>query len=77
MLLIEDNPGDARLVRELLGPNLLSDNTLVTIDMAHAERLKTALSYLQKNACDLILLDLSLPDANGLPTFQKLNKNFP
>jgi signal transduction histidine kinase len=77
MLLIEGNPDDAHLVKELLRQSSLSENTPVTIDIAHVGQLKTALAYLKKNVCDLILLDISLPNTNGLDAFQKLKKGFP
>ena len=77
MLLIEDNPDDAHLVKELLRQSSLSENTPMAIEMAHVEHLQTALTYLKKNVCDLILLDISSPNSNGLDVFRKLKKGFP
>jgi diguanylate cyclase (GGDEF)-like protein/PAS domain S-box-containing protein len=61
VLLIEDNPGDARLLREML-----NDQGLHQIELAHVERLRDAQRHLAERAVDLILLDLGLPDAQGL-----------
>jgi len=61
LLLIEDNPGDARLLREMLnedGPG--------RIELTHVESMKEAEQYLAENAVDMILLDLGLSDAQGL-----------
>lgn len=60
VLLIEDNPGDARLLREMLrerAPSMLLD---------HVERMSEAAKHLVRNEVDVILLDLGLPDADGL-----------
>jgi diguanylate cyclase len=64
ILLIEDNPGDALLIKEEL-----RDAPLFKFD--HITRLSALTSYLTVKAPDVILLDLSLPDANGLETLQQ------
>jgi PAS domain S-box-containing protein len=66
VLLVEDNPGDARLFREYL----LEDG-LAEIKLDHVERLKTGLEYLTQEKPDVILLDLGLPDSQGLETFTR------
>jgi PAS domain S-box-containing protein len=58
ILLIEDNPGIAELVREKLDPD---KNTIV-----HVKTGKTARAWLEQNRPRLILLDYSLPDMSGL-----------
>jgi PAS domain S-box-containing protein len=63
ILLVEDNPGDAGLVKEML-----EDTTTVQFELIHSDRLKTALALLSKESFDIILLDLSLPDGYGLDT---------
>ncbi|MDO9537275.1 MAG: ATP-binding protein [Thermoplasmata archaeon] len=70
ILLIEDNPGDARLIQELL-----SEDTFIHIDTA--ERLSTGLEYLDEEKFDALLLDLSLPDSQGLETFNRVQDSFP
>ena len=66
VLLVEDNPGDARLLRTLLSA-VPADFTWV-----YAERLSAAIELLRSEPLDLVLLDLSLPDSQGLETFTRL-----
>lgn len=64
ILLIEDNPADARLVKELLreaGPHWVT--------LTYAERLQEAVGLLQHEGFSAILLDLNLPDSEGFSTF--------
>jgi diguanylate cyclase (GGDEF)-like protein/PAS domain S-box-containing protein len=61
ILLVEDNPGDARLIEEMLAE---SGNGAYTLE--HEDRLKGALMRMQNGCFDLVLLDLNLPDAPGL-----------
>jgi PAS domain S-box-containing protein len=68
LLLIEDNPGDARIISELL-----KEAKSMIFKLDHAENLKTAVIKLENNSYDIILLDLGLPDSFGLDTFLKLN----
>ena len=67
ILLIEDNPGDARLLRELLAAK---DGA--SFDLEHEDRLSTALARLAQDDIDVILLDLSLPDSHGLDGLNKI-----
>ena len=67
VLLIEDNLGDARLLRELLQETGSSQFELV-----HAERFSQAMTRLSERRFDVVLLDLSLPDAHGLDTISRL-----
>ena len=67
ILLIEDNPGDARLVREVL-----AEARPAQFDLVHIEKLNEAIKLLSEDRFDVILLDLSLPDSQGLETFQKM-----
>src|ERR1700730_8687009 len=66
VLLIEDNPGDARLIQELLA-NGAGDR----FDVETADRLGTALVRLRAGGIDALLLDLSLPDSQGCDTSDK------
>ncbi|MFA5897105.1 MAG: response regulator [Thermoplasmata archaeon] len=63
ILLVEDNPDDARLVREYL-----KDAGVFRADLAHVERLTDAQRILETDRFDVVLLDLSLPDSRGLDT---------
>lgn len=61
VLLVEDNPGDAKLVTALLsGPDEIG------FEVHHAKRLDEAATLLSKQSFDAVLLDLSLPDSNGM-----------
>jgi signal transduction histidine kinase len=66
VLLIEDNPADARLLHEIFGES-------VTIDamITHVESMSEAESYVADHATDLIVLDLGLPDAQGLEAVRR------
>lgn len=65
ILLIEDNPGDAFLIKFYL-----EDSVLKFARLLHAEYLKTAVDLLQNNEFDVILLDLNLPDSKGIETLE-------
>jgi signal transduction histidine kinase len=79
-LLIEDNPGDVRLIQEMLnGPNRNTEQTL-NIDLDVTESLANGLEKLNVKTYNIILLDLTLPDSRGLETFKKIQgqaKNIP
>jgi PAS domain S-box-containing protein len=64
LLLVEDNPGDARLVEILLA----EASSSADFEVVSAERLDEALERLEQSVFDAILLDLSLPDSSGLET---------
>ena len=72
ILLVEDNPGDARLTKELL-----KEITNEQFDIAHATRLSEAVDMLNLSQVDAVLLDLGLPDSNGIETFSKLHASVP
>jgi diguanylate cyclase len=61
VLSVEDNPGDAILVREML-----RDASPDGFMLQNADRLSAAMTCLLDGAVDCVLLDLSLPDAEGL-----------
>ena len=72
LLLVEDNPGDARLIRELL-----NETKLPCVDLKHAETLTAAVKHLATQATDVIILDLSLPDSKGLETISRIQAQVP
>jgi PAS domain S-box-containing protein len=72
ILLIEDNPGDVLLLQETL-----SEITFVELELVHVDRLKNALKKLSSEDFDVILLDLVLPDSNGLDTFIQIQEQTP
>lgn len=67
ILLVEDNPGDARLIGEMLKE---SGNTHFIIN--NVTSLNDGIEYIKKETFDLILLDLELPDCQGLSTLENI-----
>ena len=63
VLLVEDNLGDARLLYEGLEEALPEQ-----FQMTHVRRLSEALEYLWEETCNVVLLDLGLPDSHGIDT---------
>ncbi len=68
ILLIEDNPGDERLVREALRDS-------PGIQVVSADRLESGMARLAAEKVDGILLDLTLPDSQGLDSVLKLRQH--
>jgi diguanylate cyclase (GGDEF)-like protein/PAS domain S-box-containing protein len=71
ILLVEDNPGDARLLEFML-MEALPDYTLVM-----AQSLKEATASIREQDFDIILLDLSLPDSESKRTFWQVYAEAP
>ena len=72
VLMIEDNPGDILLIREML-----DDSQEIHFEVTNATRLDGGLKYLVKCSFDVILLDLCLPDSKGIETFNIMKHNSP
>ncbi len=72
LVLIEDNPGDARLFLEMFNEQGLHDTKL-----KHIESISEAEKYLAGHAADIILLDLGLPDAQGLEAVRRIRAAAP
>ena len=72
ILLVEDNPGDARLIQEMLAE---AEDASFEIDWA--PHLSAGLERLGRGEIDLVLLDLGLPDSRGLETFVKAYAHSP
>jgi PAS domain S-box-containing protein len=72
LLLIEDNPGDARLLREMLNEQGAQATSLQHVDCMH-----DAEQHLATHAVDLILLDLGLGDAQGLEAVRRAHAAAP
>ncbi len=70
LLLIEDNPGDAVLLRSMLLPE---DRYQVEI----VSRLDDAVSAVSRQSYDVAFVDLSLPDSHGLATVEILRSAAP
>ncbi|WP_426756873.1 ATP-binding protein [Myxococcus sp. Y35] len=67
LLLVEDNPGDARLLQEEL-----KEIATAQFDVVHVERLADAVRVLEASGVDAVLLDLSLPDGQGVANIPRL-----
>jgi signal transduction histidine kinase len=67
ILLIEDDLAEARLIQEIL-----CNFDLNQFVLTHVQRLQTALNRLKQQQFDLILLDLTLPDSQGLSSVELL-----
>jgi two-component system, cell cycle response regulator len=72
VLLIEDNPGDARLIQIVL-----QYMTAPAFNIQLAGSLASGLERLDCGGIDVVLLDLSLPDSQGLDTFARVHKHAP
>ncbi|KDE59854.1 diguanylate cyclase [Halostagnicola sp. A56] len=81
VLLIEDNPGDARLIREMLRDSeeltqrfdldeRAGDRPTITCE----SRLEDGLETLETTRIDVVLLDLNLPDSHGLETLEAVHE---
>jgi signal transduction histidine kinase len=66
VLLVEDNSGDARLLREMF-----RTESAGSFELTHVLRLSEALVLLAKGGVDIVLLDMGLPDGHGLDTVRR------
>jgi two-component system cell cycle response regulator len=73
ILLIEDNPWQGRLIREMLADVRYGSkaDTGTAYHLEHVGRLSTGLDRLTKGGIDVVLLDLTLPDSTGFETFSR------
>jgi len=67
VLLVEDNPGDARLLHEML-----KEPSSLKTELKHCSCVGEAESHLVKHLPDVIFLDLGLPDATGLEAVRRM-----
>src|SRR3984885_11116798 len=72
LLLVEDNPGDARLLREMF-----SGKGAHNTELTHVECMSEAEKHLANRVVDIILLDLGLPDAQGLEAVRRAHAAAP
>jgi len=72
ILLVEDNAGDARLLREMFAKE--SPNSF---EMTHVSNMRDAVIHLAKGGVDIVLLDLGLPDTYGLESVQQAHAAAP
>jgi sigma-B regulation protein RsbU (phosphoserine phosphatase) len=72
ILLVEDNAGDARLLREMF-----SKETPGSFELTHLLRMSDAEIHLAKGGVDIVLLDMGLPDGHGLDTVRRAHSVAP
>lgn len=77
VLLVEDHPSDAILIQEMLFEVQSLSSMSSSFEVIHVKTLKEALSsdVTAKNY-DIILLDLTLPDARGLDLFDQIHSHY-
>ena len=69
ILLFEDNPGDAGLIEEMV-----NDSTNYSFELVIVETMEDGIDLLKLGSYDIILLDLGLPDSDGINTFLNVQK---
>jgi signal transduction histidine kinase len=70
--LVEDNPGDARLIQEML-----REPPVTQFRLTHSTRMDQLLENLAREPIEVLLLDLGLPDSQGMDTFHRINDRLP
>jgi two-component system OmpR family sensor kinase len=70
ILLVEDNPGDALLLKAALR----DFNHTPPFELIHVDRLAAAIERTKQERFDAVLLDLSLPDAKGVETVVRMQR---
>ena len=70
-LIVEDNPGDARLLQEI------ARDVGLSLEFKHADRVSSGLAALAAEHFDIIISDLGLPDSTGPATVEALRKAAP
>jgi signal transduction histidine kinase len=72
VLLVEDNAGDVRLLREMFGKERPD-----SFELTHFLRMSEAEVHLAKGGVDIVLLDMGLPDGHGLDTVRRAHAAAP
>jgi diguanylate cyclase (GGDEF)-like protein/PAS domain S-box-containing protein len=72
LLLIEDNAGDARLIREMF-----NEHGALDIELVRATTMSEAEAQLSQRTFDILLLDLGLPDSQGLDAVRRAHAAAP
>lgn len=72
VLLVEDNPGDALLIREKLRLAIDEDETQPRFQVSRVDSLAAAIDFLSRRRVEAIVLDLSLPDSQGIDTIDRI-----
>src|SRR6202166_2743479 len=72
VLLVEDNAGDAQLLR-----HMFSKERPGSFELTHLLRMSEAVIHLAKGGVDVVLLDMGLPDGHGLDTVRRAHAAAP
>jgi signal transduction histidine kinase len=74
VLILDDDPSCRILLKSCLKKSL-KDNREITV--LEKESLKETIETLEQNKCDILLIDLNLPDSQGLSTLDTVHARFP
>jgi PAS domain S-box-containing protein len=69
---VEDNPGDVVIIKEMF-----KEIYGIDFKVKHSERLDDGIKHLKDTAFDILLLDLNLPDSQGIETVKSMNQEAP
>src|ERR1700686_3591408 len=72
LLLVENNPADARLLQEML-----NERSLNGTEVSHVTTMSDAESHLGRHDVDIIVLDLGLPDTQGVQAIRRAHAAAP
>src|ERR1700735_5676975 len=72
VLLVEDNAGDACLVREMFRKEKPG-----SVNLTHLSLMSEAVTHLAEGGVDIVLLDMGLPDGHGLDTVRRAHAAAP
>lgn len=72
VLLVDGNPEDAGLLQEML-----EETDFEGFLFHHKSAFQQAIRHLRKNSFDIVLLDLSLPEVQGVESIRVINSEFP
>ena len=76
LLIIEDNPGDVRLIKEMLAVSS-ECGVLSRLEIEVVDRLSDGLQVLNSKSIDILILDPGLPDSSGFATYQAVRSLHP
>jgi len=72
ILIVDDNSDDVYIIKQLL-----KDITIIQFELLHEKSLNSGLDYLEREKFECVLLDLNLPDSQGIGTLKNLTNKFP
>ncbi|TMI83373.1 MAG: GGDEF domain-containing response regulator [Bacillati bacterium ANGP1] len=77
MLLIEDDRDNTQLIEEMLSAEASAEDALVRFDLETCSRLSDGVKRLAQGGVEAVLLDLSLPDSQGLRSLSTMREQAP